>query len=386
MAYHENYFAQRKIGLALTHISSLLSRYSAFALGLALGALVFFLPLNAKIHENKQIHGDAYGQALADTTARESVEALFRNDLVSLRAIAQATANNPFVVRVSLRSVEQETLVQAGPLLHELPSDARTFESSITLHDSIAGAVTVTINTGSSGINMYRYLFTFIVLGAALIVLWQARTYKPFKNILSPKHSDEEVIHDENFVSDEEYDALNDNVENDEELNNSVHAYLALCVKNVAVLEHQLNGKTFRHTFKQLEKRLHQVGKLYGLKHCHWLNDRYLLSFSATDQEAALFSAACSGRLMLDLVGIINRVPLDLAAQISLDESSLTEVQMPFVGLAIEGQVQDQLSGKVEYLTLDESDGRSLISNFAQPYAELLKNQINQFQPSSIRD
>lgn len=358
-----------------------LSRYSALAFGVLIGACLFFLPAHFTLNKSEQNYLDAYGQALADAVARESVEAIFRNDLVSLRAIVQASAENPFVIRVSLRSVEQKTLAQAGPVLHELPDVSRTFESPITLHDSIAGAATVILDTGVNSHSNYLGGFIVVVLLCLGVIAWSFNKQGLFSAIWAGVAQTRKIDNDhlnDDMTEPEKADSF-DEAAYDEDL---PRAYLALCVKNASVLQHQLNGETYRRTFKQLENRVQQVGKLYGLAESQWSKDRYILTFSASAPSIAAFHAACAGKLLLDLAGIIHRVPLDLSAQISMDEDRLLDIEMPFVGLAIsdDTQMQDLLEGKVEHLNLSDNDARRLISGFASPYAELLKKQIEQFQ------
>lgn len=344
--------------------------------------------MHAALQDNAQSQQAAYGQALAKGAAREAVEAMFRKDLVSLRAIAQATANNPSVLRVSMRSVEQETLVQAGPVRRDLPQTALSFESTIALHDSIVGAVVVTIESRHFAYShIYTFLFFAILLFTAVLFIWTAWKQGELEKLFDFIAKEKAVLqslkaankHAENDETKDESESENETA--DGQAVEHFHSYLALCVKNVMVLQDQLNGETFRNTFSLLEKRIHQVGKPYGLQSCRWVKDRYLLTFSANENDTPLFHAACAGRLMLDLLGIINQVPLDLAAQISLEEAHLTQIKFPFVGLAIDTHNDlSSLENKVEYIQLSEDDDRQLISRFSEPYAELLKKQTNQLQ------
>jgi len=349
------------------------------ALCILISASLFFLPLHSTLKTTQERYNEAYGQALADSAARESIEAVFRNDLVSLRAVIQSIADNPLVVRTSVRGIDQQTLVQAGPLLHELPKSAQTFESSITLHDSIAGIVTVTIS-GPPYNPLWFVLYcvtVFVCLGFLLANLLKA----PLAQIMQQYKAQQA---DSENTADKSAPSTENEAENEahQPLPKANYAYLSLCLKNVEVLKHQLNGATFRKTFKELEEKVFSIGNLYGLHESRWQDDRFLLCFKSHDEESALFNAACSARLLLDLAGIINRVPLDLSAQISLSEHELTDVDMPFVGLAIaeSSPGPELLDSKVEYLHISEHESRKLISKFVEPYADLLKKQMEQFK------
>lgn len=319
-----------------------------------------------------------YGQTLANTAAREALEATFHGDLVSMRAIMENSANQAHVLLASIHSVDNKLLVQAGTGTQFLPEDAPNYEATITLHDSLAGFVTVTLEPLHWASNRYVVgLFSLLGLSVFIFIGCLVRD----KNVSIQLRAK---------PSSEAFPSLSTDIEDTRENNTaeSTHtdaapAYVALCVKNISVLQQQLNGKMLRATLAELSRVMENIGHLYGARNCHWLGDRYLITFQAGSQADALFNAACSARLMLDLAGIVNRVPLDLAAQLSLSEQALREINMPFVGLAIDTNAAgcEELAEKVEYLEIgDENPERKLIADFVAPYKALLQKQMHQIR------
>jgi len=390
----ESFLRQHIYGTTLNIPSLADARYLVLSLCLIFGASIFFVPLYIELQQSQHEMSEAYGQSLANSAARESVEAVFRNDLVGLRAITQSIADNPFVLRASMRTIDQQTLVQAGPVLHDLPEAALTYEASVTLQDSMAAIVSVTVAMPHSnqGFLLSFYLL-FIAANAVLMIahliagplkhLVSQDTYTSTSNRTNTDSGGAALSGHTSEHDFEDRAKQDDSGGADEEAPLTQQcAYLSLCVKNVTVLKHQLNGETFRNTFQTLAQKINSVGRLYGLTESHWETDRYLLCFKSHDQQTALFNAACTGRILLDLIGIINRVPLDLSAEIAFHEAQINSIDMPFVGLAIDTEENpcDYLDTRVEYLKIDEHENRQLISKFLEPYADLLNRQMEQFK------
>ena len=312
-------------------------------------------------------------------------------------AIAQQALTNPRVVQATIHDVDSTLLVQAG----KSQVDGVNFSAPITLHDSIAGYVNIKLTPANWASSSLNHIVQATLIACALIsaffiyqnknIYWQPRPQASKSNdadtVISTPKTKPIFDNPSNLEANEHLDAslyVDDTSEEGDGCSAKNSAYAALCVKNVGTLQQQLNGATFRNTFSALENFIEAIGHLYSAKEWHWQNDRYIIEFSAGgDEHEALFNAACASRLMLDLCGIIHRVPLDLAAQISLKQDDINTVSMPFVGLAIDPESAEckDLSPKVAYLELGEdAPSRMLIKHFCPPYAELLQKQTNQFR------
>lgn|GEM_PF-3417043 len=356
------------------------SRSALFALGLLVGIAIVLLPQRDQAESHASMHDDHYGNALAKSAAREAVEATFRKDLISLSAIAESVANNPRVEQVNIYDIEGRVLVQAGLEKHLVSDSAQTYQTTIAMQDSAAGVVAVTLAPLNWQGKRWQPIYFLIMLIAFAYLVWRlyVDNFINIKSLTKNWASNHEANENDDALTLPSEALLDDDNESDAE---PEVAYAALCIKNVGVLQQQLNGETFRKTFNQVEQKLNKIGQLYGALDCHWEQDRYFIKFGAAQESEALFNAACAAKLMLDLAGITNRIPLDLAAQISLQKQNTLQDDMPFVGLAVH-EVKDAFSllkPRTELLEISEDDAsRRLISAFSPPYADLLKKQMAQ--------
>lgn len=355
-------------------------RSAIFTLGLGLGICLVILPLTSKIDRIISAQDDAYGEALVQATAREAVEAAFQQDLISLSAILESVVSSPKVQQAAIHSVEGRIMVQAGKDQFQEDKRANAFQATISLQDSVAGVVTLkTTPTNWSSLlssRLYLAIATLSFLFSAFITYVNG-TFS-LKQFRSAKFNSESISTPDDQNAELASDAF---LDEPEEAAISEPAFATLCIKNIATLQQQLSGDSFRTTFRKLESKLNHISQLYGAVECHWERDRYFIEYRAAKPEDALFNAACATRLMLDLAGITNRIPLDLSGQISLARENTLVDDMPFVGLAVH-QAQDafaMIEDRVELLELGDNLGsRRIISIFFQPYDELLKNQTSQ--------
>lgn len=356
-----------------------------FVLGVILGIALVILPMQSKLSERAHSHQNQYGTALVNAAAREAVEPAFRKDLISLSVIVEAVASNPEVLQAAIYNVEGRVLVQAGKESHELDKDKEVYQATISLQDSVAGIVTVTLSKSEPDAALkLSFYYLLIALGLAYS-LYQAIRLQ----VIRFEHSDIDtpaLEHGLTIDANDSSSAEPEQEETESEPNidsepEQALAYATLCVKNVGTLQQQLNGETFRATFRKLEQKLSAICQLYGSTTCYWERDRYVVVFASVLESDALFNAACAARLMLDLTGVTNRIPLDLSAQVSLEQANTLADPMPFVGLAVHEAKQafTYLEQRVKLLEIsDEDTTRRLIESFEQPYSELLKKQTAQ--------
>ena len=348
------------------------SNKNALLIGFALGVAAVSLALLLTLKDEAPQFNERYGEALVRAAAREAMEAAFRKDLVSLRAIAENLSDNPEVLRASIHDTDNRLLVQAGEERRLAPQHTVDFEAPITVHDSVAGFVRLGLSHKRSHIKLVRILCAGLLLSSVICVVFlllrsltQTPRTKPAATGARRAHSTQTDDHSP-----------------PERTPEPERAWCVLCVKNMEVLTHQLNGQVYRDTFSELAKRIEHIAKLYGASVDKQLGNRYVLGFRANDSTQALFNAACAARLMLETTAIIHRVPLDLAAQISSSYDELSKADMPFTGLAING-LHDctLLSEKVSLINVsDEHPERKLVIDFASPYKLLLENQIDQIR------
>lgn len=318
-----------------------------------------------------------YGRALADMASKQAVDATFNHDLVRLQVILQDVISNPHAELATIHDVENNLLVQAGDSRKRI-TPAASFTSPIILHDSVAGYLSVTLHTelwslGSSIYFVGALAGLFLVMGVWSLfqngaLSWAAHP-KPAK---AKPAENEEASSDEQPNEEEQPPVVEDEPE---------QVYAVIHIKNLDVLRQQLNGQSYRDTIARLEKITSDVMALYGGHHFELVDNYYVVKFNERDNRGeALFNAACSAYLIMELAGIINKIPLDLAALVSGDESYIEPEKLPFAGLIVEAGAgaEELIHRRIEFMELGTEDGRQVLSGFKQPFQSLLEKQHQQ--------
>lgn len=332
-----------------------------------------------------------YGNALASLAAQQAVDATFNHDLVRLQVILQDVVRNPNVNLAQIHDVENKLLVQAGD---SLPTKAaqQVFTSPITLHHSIAGYVSVTVNEQPWSLAPAMMLVAALVGLLAALTAWSLTTSKaiewtrPEKLPIKRSGADSQR---EGYVSDSPDEDSNSFDDDDASDNTPIKipepelpcVYAVIHIKNLNVLQQQLNGTSFRETVARLEHIIRDVMALYGGHKFELKDNYYILSFNTHDTRGeALFNASCGAYLILELAGILDKIPLDLAALVSANADDTTPEKLPFAGLILEAMAgaEELINRRIEFMELGTKDGRRVIANFKQPFNTLLENQHRQ--------
>ncbi len=220
-----------------------------WSLGVLCGLLlaVFALRHYETQHEQKLV--EEYGQAMASMAASRAIDATLNHDLVSLQVILQDIADNPRALLASINDVENNLLVQAGDSKALAKAHApKAFVADIPVHDSVAGFVTVNLETAMDDFGVIFYGFVGVSTVLMLIALLSLRDMTgPF------------------LLADERIDRpLAAPVQTDTTAKPSVFSsYLELRLSNLALLKQQLSGDRVVHVLTRLEKSIAQTLKLY---------------------------------------------------------------------------------------------------------------------------
>ena len=335
---------------------------ASFSLGALGGLLIFTMLFFPGAQKAKRQHAENYGNALANTAAKRSIDAAFGNDLVGLRVILQDAANNPDVRVATVHDVESKLLVQAGELpYYPLKSDL-IFTSEIVLQDSIAGYVTVVLAPApaTSPFNKLLIIIWFTLFAAiAAWSLWQHQAisfyvpklwnkaqelYESTKtSIQTPQitTNDDTITekggstsnasgintnrtdngntdgpYDSGYGSkhDNEYDSDENTDDIPQEQSPKYHAYTTIHINNLKQIKQQLSGEVFRGVIDTIETNIKEVMSLYSGAEYSWNNERYVLHFISPDESPSdtVFRAYCAAHLICELCRH-TKVPLDIS-------------------------------------------------------------------------
>ena len=134
------------------------------AVGVALGSVAV---LNA---ERSASAMSRYGTTVAEDLAHHAIEPLLRRDRIQLGLLTNRLASRPEVRQIAIRTADERLFVVAGRAATET---APTYNRPVTVGDTVAGDVTVTLNPESFSLSIADILnesWQFVLAGLAATV------------------------------------------------------------------------------------------------------------------------------------------------------------------------------------------------------------------------
>lgn len=358
--------------LKINRMPAMASCCLGFALGVALLAMLT-LPGYSRLHTQ---YLQTYGNALAAMAANQAIEASFNNDLIGLQAILQEVMKNPNTLLATIHDVENHLQVQAGDSRALEQSKSLSFTTPIVLHSSITGYLSVHLKQADSASPVPVWLVILSCLLMVSVAIWQLVATDSFELIDTPLESGSKSSNDGEPVTYE--NSSDDSETHDNSVQEIPLVYAIIHIKNLAVLQQQLNGENFRKTLSTVDQIISDVLALYNGAGYSFNNDQFQLRFYAIDAtNEALFRAACSAWLIVELASIVENIPLDLAAFVSANHLDLAPANLPIAGLVIENQAaaDELISRRLNFLEVGSEDGRKVVAGFEQPFKSLLEKQ-----------
>lgn len=367
--------------------------------GILLATMVAAILCQNIIVDNLNSRGNQYGQALANLAGRQAIDATLNHDLVSLQVILSDIAENADVALATIHDVENNLLVQAGKPRTRRDADLlRSYTAPITLHRSIAGYVTVTIdftNTQQVARQVY-WLFGFmaaLLIALALSALYFGRSWntpltitRPTIPIVdSPPKPEPAVV-----LPLEAVESLGRALPNIE---------LVIQLHNLRELQGQLNSQAFRGLSQRLENNLRGVLALYAGQILQLSSDQIRIAFHDDEDGSGAFHGLCSAWLLRSLNQNAKGIQLRQSLLLRKRASDSTMLRnLPFElqdsdelnqilstaqdgALLVDAQAidSDQLAQRIETETTDYTD-LLLLEGFLEPYQSLLSKQLTQLQ------
>jgi uncharacterized membrane protein affecting hemolysin expression len=281
------------------------------------------LVLISTITSNQQkklldIRTSHYGNALAEQAANQAASATLTDDRVSLQITLKEIVANPDIYSATIHDVENHLLVQAG----DSPStggynsnNSASYTAPITLHDSIAGYLTVTVDTQS----IYAQQDSVWLTGLAAVCLTLIGL--SFINASTATEPSKQAKQ----VSDTEKTLPARNV--NPSATDTGEATLMLRICNIGLLRKQINSSLKTKLYEELAHKLDGINMLYSGKIDSASEDWINIQYSGADTADAAFRAACAALLLFKL----------------LQETS-SSLQLEFTGLVFSQPRKPQLS------------------------------------------
>lgn len=138
--------------------------------GYAIAVAVVFASVGILNAERGASTMSRYGNTVAEDLAYDAVDPLLRRDRIQLGLLTNRLASRPEVRHIAIRTADERLFVVAGRATTET---APTYSRPVTVEDTVAGDVTVTLNRGSFAPPIAEVLnqsWQFVLAGLAVTV------------------------------------------------------------------------------------------------------------------------------------------------------------------------------------------------------------------------
>ncbi len=256
------------------------------------------LLLITTIHSNQQqqllnIRTSHYGNSLAEQAASQAANATLTNDRVSLQITLKDIVANPDIFSATIHDVDNRLLVQAGdsPTNGGYSSDnSANYTAPITLHDSIAGYLTVTVDTQSIYQNLDNVWITGLIAVCLLLIGFSFTSHHTHTKV-RPRSSDNNRANE--LAPSHRADSVDVN---------TCEATLMLHTCNIEALRKKINSSLKQKLYAELAQKLDGINMLYCGKLESASEDWLSIKYSGTDTVDAAFRATCAALLLIKLL------------------------------------------------------------------------------------
>lgn len=269
---------------------------SLLLLGLGLfGAWAY----NSNSEQNQREQIAHYGQVLANSAARQAVNATLQQDLVSLQAILLEVGQYPNVIGATIHNVENKLLVQSGFKPNQIIKGHRfNFSAPIALHNNVAGYLEVSLDVPRRTARDYNFLMLWMgAVFLSLLVIWWSIQRQWWAQLKDKLPSTSDIV----TAVVEKMPTINDIPEPAPEAPKQVSVRLSLDIINMGKLYQQLNSESFAALLRRFEKQLQGVLNLYDGQRQMLSGSTLIIDFTGEAFYECSFRAVCAAQLLNNL-------------------------------------------------------------------------------------
>ena len=350
---------------------------ASFCLGMliSIGILLFLTIL----YVNKDVRGKnlRYVESVSQLAAKHALEAVFNADLIKLQILTQHLHEQTDISIATVYDVEYNLLAQSAEQ-NLSPKMLITYVTPIVLDDTIAGYISVSMKKSQPFGVLWFFFTVFACLLLCSVTAWSLLRHQAIELIKEPIKKNEKMAHSDTGTHTE--NKIVAAAPKDDH-----YIFAIITIKNFEVTKQQLSGENFRKVIAKFENILSDVSVIYGGAYyfsegpCYNLGIPLDISQSETKIDDIIFKAICSAYLVLELGGIVNKIPLDLSALVS-DKHTDKQSLQPVPGLHIEEHLakHEHLLHRLQLLDVDEAGTQNIVAGFKEPFHTLLENQRKQ--------
>jgi uncharacterized membrane protein affecting hemolysin expression len=267
---------------------------------------------NSELNQREQIR--YYGQVLANSAARQAVNATLQQDLVSLQAILLEVGQYHNVVGATIHNVENKLLVQSGFNPHQdIIGKRYSFSAPIALHNNVAGYLEVTLDVPLHTERDYRFFILWMAaVFFSLLVIWWSIQRQWWAQLKDKLPTTAEIV----TAVVEKMPTIVDVPEPEPELPKEVSVRLSLDIVNMSKLYQQLNSESFASVLRRFEKQLQGVLNLYTGQRQMLSGETLIIDFTGEAFYECSFRAVCAAQLLQSLTAKSPSPRLHLAAAV----------------------------------------------------------------------
>jgi uncharacterized membrane protein affecting hemolysin expression len=258
-------------------------------------------------HSERQQHENVerYGKMLAQSAARQAVDATLNQDLISLQAILQEVSQYPTVVGTTIRNLENRLLVQSGHLPNQSVKGKRYyFTAPIALHNNVAGYLQVTLEMPRYAAQQQQFLLVWLcAVALALLIIWWSIQLQWWRNLRDKLPSAGRVMTTmiERIPTIPEAPPEPEPTAPEPPPLPQVAVRLSIHITNMTRLYQQLNSEGFATLLRRFEKQLQDVLTLYNGQRLLLTDDTLIIDFIGESHHDCSFRALCCARLLSNL-------------------------------------------------------------------------------------
>lgn len=367
-------------------------KLSAFLLGAFITVLILSWANQNQLQEQQAQLNQHYGSVLARKLAQQAENPTLTRDLVSLQVLAENTKSEKGIASVTFHSVDNKLLAQAGKTARQKGADKaqQSFSAPINLQDSVAGYVTIGLNSADLGQPPQAYglqLLALLLLAAAIINIY----IDPQRLSSDSGQADDQDGKGSRSKTDTSAPSLEDN--------QPICAWLVVQSGNLSSLQKQLSAAALQELLDEFNRQLQTVLNLYQGELLWVDGDSFHCGFRQQpdeDSSQGIFNAICSTKLLVDLGRSRDGIKLHFKAAIlppaegdcyselfsAYRNSQHQRSQLDALGhasLLLDKRLLDDRD-ILEQLEFNEDQHNIYIDAIKAPYLDLLKEQLKHLQ------
>lgn len=263
---------------------------------------------------------DELGKLLAQQVGNGNAEQIVNKDTLILSVVLHQLTSSGSVAYAAIYSADNQLLAKAGVPSEESSAEFRTYTENITIQNSSAGRVLITLRTnGPMMVGIYStaqwawIMFAWFIFLVLITIVWVSYVLLPKGTATVDTESivtglqriRRTLTRATQPITPEELPVA---VDNEPERWHTVQSgVLVIEFSNLSTLLQQLNNKTMTKLLEECYANMDMCAKLYNGSLSGWLGKNVVIYFNGSNEETEhYFHAVCCAELIIGLTNYLN--------------------------------------------------------------------------------